>query len=191
MALVAAALLLAPGTASAQATGGAPDMKALAGALAETPKPDCPQKLPDGTCPDEVSTRQLVLPGAAGASPGAARPAARAPVRAVRQNISMTFLLGSAELTEAAKARLDQLAAELAKVRTYRAFTVEGHTDRTGSRETNLALSQARARSVVDYLASRGVDRAKMTARGFGFDRLLPGVSATSPAQRRVEVSAR
>lgn len=168
-------------------------MRALARDLA-VQSDDCPTKLPDGSCPDEVSTRQIILPGAknaAKATGSAAQTAVRTAAKAIRQNISMTFLLGSAELTADAKAKLDWFARELKSVGSYRPFTVEGHTDRSGSWEINRNLSQARASSVVDYLASKGVDRARMTAKGYGYDRLLPGVDARSPANRRVEITAK
>ena len=162
------------------------DMEGLAKSLSTAPKPEtppaCPKKLPDGSCPDTVDTRQMRLPGA-----GAA---AAAVTHAVRANISMTFVKGSAELTAAAKAKLDRFIKALVSVGNYRPFTVEGHTDRSGSRDVNLALSQARADSVVHYLAANGVDKSKMTAKGYGFDRTLKGHSPDDAANRRVEVSA-
>jgi peptidoglycan-associated lipoprotein len=42
------------------------------------------------------------------------------------------------------------------------------HTDRIGSNAFNEALAQRRAQSVVDYLIEAGVDRARLTARGYG-----------------------
>ncbi len=171
------------------ALSGAPvaaqDMEGLAKSLSttkpETP-PACPKKLPDGTCPDTVDTRQMRLPGA-----GAA---ASAVGKAIRADISMTFVKGSADLTAAAKAALDRLAKALVAAGSYRPFTVEGHTDSTGPRAVNQALSQARADSVVRYLAANGVDKGKMTAKGFGPDRPLKGHSPDDAANRRVEVSA-
>jgi outer membrane protein OmpA-like peptidoglycan-associated protein len=66
---------------------------------------------------------------------------------------------------------------------------VEGHTDSTGSARTNTALSQARAESVVAYLVSHGIDRARLDARGFGPSRpLATNVTRTGrEANRRVE----
>ncbi len=154
----------------------AQDMDALAKSLAA--KPEAPAG-------DTVQTRQMRLPGAASASA-----AATAVVHAVRADISMTFLKGSAELTAAAKAKLDHLAKALARVGDYRPFTVEGHTDSSGPHEVNMALSQARADAVVHYLAANGVEKTKMTAKGFGPDRTLPGHSPADAANRRVEVSA-
>lgn len=155
----------------------------------------CAQKLPDGSCPDMPGTRQWVKTGAT-ASAGLGRaaraqPARAASTQAVRQDIAMTFLVGSAQLTDSAKATLDRFAQALSRIGSYRPFTVEGHTDRSGSRETNQALSQARAQSVVDYLSSKGVDRTRLAARGYGFDKPLQGRDAGDPANRRVEVAAR
>jgi outer membrane protein OmpA-like peptidoglycan-associated protein len=45
---------------------------------------------------------------------------------------------------------------------------VLGHTDTTGSNEHNQLLSERRAAAVADYLATRGVVRARMATRGFG-----------------------
>ena len=49
----------------------AQDVEGLAKSLAAKPKPEepgCPKKLPDGSCPDTVETRQMRLPGTAAAT---------------------------------------------------------------------------------------------------------------------------
>ena len=50
---------------------------------------------------------------------------------------------------------------------------VEGHTCSIGTDEYNLELSQARARTVVDYLIQKGIDRGRLTPVGFGLSRPL------------------
>ena len=50
---------------------------------------------------------------------------------------------------------------------------VEGHTDSQGDDAYNLELSQRRAQAVVDYLVGKGVDRARLQAKGFGEARPL------------------
>ena len=184
-----AAVLVATGSASFAAE---PDVDQLARDLAAkpAPAPSCEKKLPDGSCPDQVDTRQLVLRGATPASTTVTTRATRMVTKAVRQNISMTFEKGSAALTAGAMATLDRFGKALTSVSSYRPFTVEGHTDATGSRETNAKLSQARAEAVVSYLSSKGVDAKRMTAKGYGPDRPLAGTAPTSPSNRRVEVSA-
>jgi outer membrane protein OmpA-like peptidoglycan-associated protein/tetratricopeptide (TPR) repeat protein len=47
------------------------------------------------------------------------------------------------------------------------------HTDSRGVDVYNLDLSQRRAKSVVDYLVSRGIARERMTAKGYGETKLL------------------
>jgi len=45
---------------------------------------------------------------------------------------------------------------------------ISGHTDNKGADTYNETLSQGRSQSVVDYLASQGIDSARLTARGYG-----------------------
>lgn len=47
------------------------------------------------------------------------------------------------------------------------------HTDSRGIDIYNLDLSQRRAQSVINYLASRGIARSRMTAKGYGETELL------------------
>lgn len=44
---------------------------------------------------------------------------------------------------------------------------ISGHTDNTGSKKRNQELSQERAMSVVDYLIGRGIDKNRLSAKGF------------------------
>jgi len=45
---------------------------------------------------------------------------------------------------------------------------VEGNTDNVGDETWNQGLSERRAQAIVDYLASRGIDRRRLLARGNG-----------------------
>jgi outer membrane protein OmpA-like peptidoglycan-associated protein len=65
-------------------------------------------------------------------------------------------------------------------------ISVDGHTDTTGSAESNLALSQARADAVRDALVSRGVPSAQLSAKGYGETQpLLPDDSEENKAKNR------
>ena len=48
---------------------------------------------------------------------------------------------------------------------------VEGHTDNVGAKEYNQKLSERRAKSVADYIISKGVDSSRVTIQGFGFSK--------------------
>ena len=69
-------------------------------------------------------------------------------------------------------------------------FKVEGHTDNTGSAETNQALSLARAVSVRDYLVAQGADVATIEVAGLGPDQPVAdnATSAGRARNRRVEI---
>jgi outer membrane protein OmpA-like peptidoglycan-associated protein/tetratricopeptide (TPR) repeat protein len=45
---------------------------------------------------------------------------------------------------------------------------VQAHTDATAGDEYNIDLSQKRANTVVDYLVSKGIEKKRLTAKGFG-----------------------
>jgi outer membrane protein OmpA-like peptidoglycan-associated protein len=99
------------------------------------------------------------------------------------------FDVGRASLRSGAQARLDQLAAVL---RNYpeRRVLVEGFTDSTGSEETNLTLSQARAEAVRAALMAKGVAANRIDVRGFGESRPIASNATAAGRQqnRRVEV---
>jgi OmpA-OmpF porin, OOP family len=48
---------------------------------------------------------------------------------------------------------------------------VEGHTDSVGSDAYNQGLSERRAKSVVDYLVSKGIDAGRLIPSGYGESR--------------------
>ncbi len=45
---------------------------------------------------------------------------------------------------------------------------ISGHTDSKGNDSYNQKLSEARAQSVVEYLLSQGIERSRLTAKGYG-----------------------
>lgn len=103
-------------------------------------------------------------------------------------DMQVTFPLGSAQMTPRAQAEARAFAQAMsAPQMAGMRFAIEGHTDAVGARDKNMALSQARAQSVVDYLVAQGVDTGRLTAKGYGPDRPLRGTRATAPANRRVE----
>lgn len=45
---------------------------------------------------------------------------------------------------------------------------VQSHTDAVASDEYNMDLSQKRANTVVEYMVAKGIDKKRLTAKGFG-----------------------
>jgi OmpA-OmpF porin, OOP family len=73
-------------------------------------------------------------------------------------------------LADGAPAELDRVVqAIVAEPRAQ--VTIEGHTDDIGADDYNLALSDRRAQAVAAYLVQKGIDRARLTARGYGKSR--------------------
>lgn len=131
--------------------------------------------------------------GVIASAPGRNRtiaPKARpAPSAIGRADLRMSFVTGSAELTPAGKREAMKFVTALqSPALSTRKFRIEGHTDSVGSRESNIELSQRRAQSVVDFLASQGADPGKFEVQGYGPDKPLDGRSAANGANRRVEV---
>lgn len=85
----------------------------------------------------------------------------------LRMPAGITFAVDSYALQPGVQGTLNEVARTLASYnQTY--VDVLGHTDSTGSDAYNQALSERRAQSVADYLASRGVASARMGIRGYG-----------------------
>jgi OOP family OmpA-OmpF porin len=106
-----------------------------------------------------------------------------------RADLRVSFVTGSAELTEAGQREAMKFMDALrSPALNGMRFRIEGHTDAVGNRDYNLDLSRRRAQAVVDYLAGKGADRARFDVAGYGFDRPLAGTSASAAANRRVEV---
>jgi hypothetical protein len=113
-----------------------------------------------------------------------------APMAALAAEHTVFFNHDSATLTPEGRAVVQQAAADYI-ARGETAISIVGHTDTTGTREYNLALSERRARTVVDTLTGLGVPAAAMTAAWRGQDDLAvqTGDNVREPRNRRVEIA--
>lgn len=82
-------------------------------------------------------------------------------------------------------------------MRTYPSMHIElgSHTDNRGRSEYNASLSQKRAQAALDYIANKGISRARMTAKGYGestpLNRCKDGVNCSKSEyqlNRRTEI---
>lgn len=80
------------------------------------------------------------------------------------------FDFNSSALTTEGKTTLDRQAEWLAQYPSVD-LIVEGHCDIRGTREYNLALGERRAKSVKDYLLSKGVDAKRIHTVSYGKER--------------------
>lgn len=58
-------------------------------------------------------------------------------------------------------------------------INIESHTDSRGNADYNLKLSQARAKSTLQWLYDKGVSKNRLTAKGFGETQLINKCSNT------------
>jgi outer membrane protein OmpA-like peptidoglycan-associated protein len=94
------------------------------------------------------------------------------------------------ELLPAAMAQLNQVAEALLRNNRDARMVVGGYTDSQGPEPHNQELSENRAKSVADYLVSRGIARDRITSKGFGSQNpISDNTSVEGRAQnRRVEI---
>ncbi|MDJ0726857.1 MAG: OmpA family protein [Prochloraceae cyanobacterium] len=76
------------------------------------------------------------------------------------------FDFDRADLKEEAKVKLRQVSQKL--LNSDRQITIEGHADERGTHEYNMDLGHRRARAVREFLATQGVDRAKLSTISHG-----------------------
>lgn len=125
------------------------------------------------------------------------------PAQPVQRNITLAadgmFAFGKSgfnDLLPAGQQKLTQVAAQIVNEFNLSALQVTGHTDRIGSDASNSALSLARAETVKQYLASRGVPAGLISTRGMASAQpVVECAGAKSPAviacllpNRRVEL---
>ena len=89
----------------------------------------------------------------------------------IRLRGSVLFNLGEAVIHKQSFPLLDEMAAILKSKPDIELLEIGGHTDNRGGRPYNQDLSERRASAVVEYLVKKGVQRGRLTSRGFAFDR--------------------
>jgi lipid-binding SYLF domain-containing protein len=99
------------------------------------------------------------------------------------------FSTGQSTLPKSAERTLRDLANTLNHHPDWQ-ILVEGYTDNVGSADFNKTLSQDRAMAVVNWLSNHGVDRSRLSVRGYGESKPLAD-NATDRGRamnRRVEI---
>ncbi|MFG1399657.1 peptidoglycan-associated lipoprotein Pal [Roseixanthobacter pseudopolyaromaticivorans] len=127
---------------------------------------------------------------AAGGAGGAGGPPGSPQEFVVAVGDRVFFDTDQTDLSPQARATLDRQAQWLQQYSRY-SFIIEGHADERGTREYNIALGARRAQNVRDYLASRGIDPARMRTISYGKERpvaVCNDISCWSQNRRAVTV---
>ncbi|MCO6497082.1 MAG: OmpA family protein [Chitinophagaceae bacterium] len=100
------------------------------------------------------------------------------------------FNTSSSKLMAKSYGPLNEVVQVLKDNPTYK-ISVDGYTDNTGKADFNQKLSEARAKSVKDYLVSKGIDESRITSAGHGIENpIADNNTAAGRAQnRRVEMT--
>ena len=101
------------------------------------------------------------------ALPGAEVERVNEGIKVTMKENMVNFAFNSSELSSSAKTNLDKLAKVLVNNPDTN-INIYGHTDNKGTDAYNMTLSEKRANSVVNHLASHGVKRNRMFAKGMG-----------------------
>ena len=106
-------------------------------------------------------------------------------------SLPIKFGSNSASILPNSKEFVDKIGKMLANGDVNRKLVVEGHTDSAGSDGHNKQLSEQRAQAVKDYLVSNyQISSSRLIVNGKGEAEPLPNLTATDPANRRVQFYA-
>lgn len=100
---------------------------------------------------------------------------------------NLEFKTGSAVIATSSYTSLVELANLLKKKPEWK-LKIEGHTDNTGNRATNLRISEQRAKAVADFLAAQGIDKERFQVSGFGPDQPIADNSTAEGRQKNRRV---
>ena len=101
----------------------------------------------------------------------------------------LIFAQGKSAIDSTSFDELNQIAGMMKEYENV-VIQLEGHTDNLGAPDANLRLSQDRVEAVKNYLAGRGIDRARIKTKAFGGSQPLrtdPSPDARA-LNRRVEM---
>ncbi|HMW95373.1 MAG TPA: OmpA family protein [Chitinophagales bacterium] len=147
----------------------------------------CPDKDGDG-----IADKDDKCPNEAGPASTKGCPEAKVIQEANSGFKDIQFDLGKATIRPESYSILDNAAKIMIEQLPNAKFEIGGHTDSKGSAALNNKLSQSRADAVVKYLISKGVDKSRLTAKGYGSTKPLVSPEKTEAdyqTNRRIEIN--
>jgi outer membrane protein OmpA-like peptidoglycan-associated protein/N-acetylneuraminic acid mutarotase len=97
----------------------------------------------------------------------------------------ITYTTGSAELSDEAKNILYQVIVSLNQYPNL-TMQVSSHTDAVGSDEDNMRLSEKRAKTVVNYIVSNGIEAKRISGKGYGATQIINSCKPCSEEENAV-----
>ncbi|MFV0565297.1 MAG: OmpA family protein [Flavobacteriaceae bacterium] len=187
-----------PTVAGLKALGGCPDADGDGVTDADDICPKEAGPAANGGCPyadkdgDGVLDKDDKCPDVKGTVANAGCPEVTAAVQKALNDYAKTILFDTGKST--IKAQSSQVLNDIIGIlKEYpnSKFTVEGHTDSTGSDTLNQKLSDSRANAVKDYLTSNGISGSRLSAVGYGEAKPIDSNATRSGRanNRRVEIN--
>jgi outer membrane protein OmpA-like peptidoglycan-associated protein len=101
----------------------------------------------------------------------------------------INFETGKSDIKSESQPIIDQIV-EMLKQNPDLKISVEGHTDNVGSDKSNQSLSENRAKSVMNALISGGIDKSRLSSKGWGATKPIEDNSTEEGRfeNRRVEI---
>lgn len=101
----------------------------------------------------------------------------------------INFETGKADIKAESQKIIEQIT-EMMKANPALKVSIEGHTDNVGTPASNKTLSESRAKAVVEALVAKGIERTRLTSKGWGQDKpVADNKTEEGRAQnRRVEI---
>lgn len=156
---------------------------------------DCPNVAgPINGCPDRdsdgVKDSEDVCPDEAGIKSNKGCPEIEEEVKKVLAQAltGIQFETGKSVIKRVSYPILDNVVSVMKQHPEYK-LEIKGHTDNTGNADSNMRLSDARAKAARQYLIDKGIDASRMTAQGFGITQPIAdnNTRAGRAKNRRVE----
>ncbi len=101
----------------------------------------------------------------------------------------INFETGKADIKPESQVIIDQIV-EMMKANPTLKVSIEGHTDNVGTATANQTLSEKRAQAVMNALIAKGIDKSRLTSKGWGATKPI-GDNSTDDGKaqnRRVEI---
>ena len=117
--------------------------------------------------PKAAAPAPYVAPVAAAAAPVLVIVPIVAKIQQYCSILDIQFEINKSTVQREAEEKLDTVVTFMQKYPNTTAV-IEGHTDEVGASGDNMRLSQSRADSMVNYLASKGIARTRLQAVGYG-----------------------
>ncbi len=103
--------------------------------------------------------------------------------------LHINFETGKADIRPESQEIIDQVVNLLSENESLN-ISIEGHTDNTGNAASNKTLSENRAKSVMNALVARGINKSRLSTKGWGQEKPIADNKTEEgrAKNRRVEI---